>query len=80
MMKLSSKPSPHSKITFSQFFHGGSQATSLSCWKPSRRDFEDPAAALEGDSESGLVTVCERVCRQATRSSALFSDPFKHGQ
>lgn len=79
MMKLSSKPSPHSKITFSQFFHGGSQATSLSCWKPSRRDFEDPAAALEGDSESGLVTVCERVCRQPPEALHCFRIPSNTG-
>ena len=57
MRKSSSKPLPHSKIAFSQYFRAGSQATVVSCWKPSRLDFEDSPADLEADSELGLVTV-----------------------
>lgn len=57
MRKSASKPLPHSKIAFSQYFRAGSQAAVGSCWKPSRLDFEDSPADLEADSELGLVTV-----------------------
>lgn len=78
-MKSSPKPLPHSKIPFSQFFRAGSQATAMSCWKRSRRDFEEFPVDLEGDSELGLVAVCEHVFREATRSSALFGLPSNMG-
>lgn len=79
MVKSSPKPLPHSKIPFSQFFRAGSQATAMSCWKRSRRDFEEFPVDLEGDSELGLVAVCEHVFREATRSSALFGLPSNMG-
>ena len=79
MVKSSPKPLPHSKIPFSQFFRAGSQATAMSCWKRSRRDFEEFPVDLESDSELGLVAVCEHVFREATRSSALFGLPSNMG-
>ena len=78
-MKSSSKPLPHLKIASSQFFHAGSQAVVMSRWKPSRRDFEDAPANPEADSELGLLTVCEHVSRQATRSPHCLRIPSNAG-
>lgn len=79
VMKLSSKPLPHSKITFSQFFRTGSQPAVESAGNPADGALK-MALRPWRVIQSWAWWRCECVFRQATRSSALFQAPFKHGQ